>query len=127
VIVQAAGNLHRLEREKLERSIEKFTCCPVRILVVNPYECRIMVTRGSEHFRLIDPDLPGTPTLPGIVNVSCRKVEFKDGDQVTVFLPQWTDGRTKFVKAEIRKWVGASTEVVFTILPGWKVLPVPGQ
>lgn len=113
ILVCVRGRLHYEERLKLARAIEKFTCCEVRIFVIDPHECHLVVVRNGERLILADPHQVGIPTTPGIASVSCRKVEFREGDQLyLVRQATWSPGLIAHAINRARLWAGDGVEVL---------------
>jgi hypothetical protein len=112
ILVCVRGKLHHEEHHKLKRAVEKFACCPVRIFIIDPHECRMVIVRKGERLVLADPSQAGIPTTPGIASVSCRKVEFREGDQLyLVRQATWSPELIKYAKERAGRWAGDGVEV----------------
>lgn len=113
ILVCVRGRLHHEERHKLKRSVEKFACCPVRIFIVDPHECRLVIVRNGKQIMLADPSQVGIPITPGIASVSCRKVEFWEGDQLClVHQAAWPVELIQYMRDRARRWAGDDVEIL---------------
>jgi hypothetical protein len=119
VLARVRGRLDFVQTRKLTRAIQKFACCDVRVLIVDPYDCRVVLVRDGKRYLLADLSQSSTPTQMGIANVSCQQVEFVEGDELLLIrLALMTPDQEKRLWQAARDWAGPGVPIRSKYLVG---------